>query len=56
VPHILNPDLTYRQIFLDGRALERAPNPSWMGYSVGHWERLQLEDGDGQRVVRLPPP
>ena len=35
---ILNPDLTYRQIFLDGRALETAPNPAWMGYSVGHWE------------------
>jgi hypothetical protein len=35
---ILNPDLTYRQIYLDGRALETSPNPSWMGYSVGHWE------------------
>ena len=35
---ILNPDLTYRQIFLDGRALEMAPNPAWMGYSVGHWD------------------
>jgi len=35
---ILNPDLTYRQIFLDGRALETSPSPSWMGYSVGHWE------------------
>lgn len=35
---ILNPDLTYRQVFMDGRALEAAPNPSWMGYSVGHWE------------------
>ena len=35
---ILNPDLTYRQIFLDGRALESAPNPSWMGYSVGRWD------------------
>ncbi len=35
---ILNPDLTYRQIFLDGRALETAPNPNWMGYSVGHWD------------------
>jgi hypothetical protein len=35
---ILNPDLTYRQIFLDGRSLETAPNPSWMGYSVGHWD------------------
>lgn len=31
-------DLTYRQIFLDGRKLETAPNPSWMGYSVGHWD------------------
>ena len=35
---ILNPDLTYRQIFMDGRALEAAPNPSWMGYSVGRWD------------------
>ena len=35
---ILNPDLTYRQIFLDGRTLEPAPNSSWMGYSVGHWD------------------
>jgi hypothetical protein len=35
---ILNPDLTYRQIFMDGRALEKAPNPDWMGYSVGHWD------------------
>jgi hypothetical protein len=35
---MLDEDLTYRQIFLDGRALETNPNPSWMGYSVGHWE------------------
>ena len=35
---ILNPDLTYRQIFTDGRALEADANPSWMGYSVGRWE------------------
>jgi hypothetical protein len=35
---ILNPDLTYRQIFMDGRTLENNPNPSWMGYSVGRWE------------------
>jgi hypothetical protein len=35
---ILQEDLTYRQIHLDGRALEKDPNPSWMGYSVGHWE------------------
>ncbi len=35
---ILNPDLTYRQVYMDGRKLEDAPNPSWMGYSVGHWD------------------
>jgi hypothetical protein len=34
----LSPDMTYRQIFMDGRKLESDPNPSWMGYSVGHWE------------------
>jgi len=28
----------YRQIFLDGRPLPKDPNPTWMGYSVGHWE------------------
>ncbi len=35
---ILNEDLTYRQIYTDGRTLEADPNPSWMGYSVGHWD------------------
>jgi hypothetical protein len=35
---ILNPDLTYRQVFMDGRALETDPNPAWMGFSVGRWE------------------
>jgi hypothetical protein len=39
---ILNDDLTYRQIFIDGRALEAAPSPTWMGYSVGHWEDRTL--------------
>ena len=29
---------SYRQIFTDGRALPKNPNPAWMGYSVGHWE------------------
>jgi hypothetical protein len=27
-----------RQIFTDGRALPKDPNPSWMGYSIGRWE------------------
>jgi hypothetical protein len=35
---VLNADLTYRQIFLDGRELEDEPFPTWTGYSVGHWE------------------
>jgi hypothetical protein len=29
---------TFRQIFTDGRPLPKDPNPTWMGYSVGHWE------------------
>ena len=28
----------FRQIFIDGRALPKDPNPTWMGYSVGHWD------------------
>jgi len=28
----------FRQIFTDGRALPEDPNPTWMGYSVGHWD------------------
>lgn len=39
---ILNEDLTYRQIYMDGRALETSPNPDWMGYSVGHWDKDTL--------------
>ena len=27
-----------RQIFTDGRALPKDPNPTWMGYSIGRWE------------------
>jgi outer membrane protein assembly factor BamB len=29
---------TYRQIFMDDRALPQNPNPTWAGYSAGHWE------------------
>lgn len=36
---ILNPDMTYRQVFMDGRGLEADPLlPTWMGYSAGHWD------------------
>jgi hypothetical protein len=27
----------YRQVFMDGRPLPDAPNPSWQGYSTGTW-------------------
>jgi hypothetical protein len=30
---------SYRQIFTDGRALPKNPNPAWLGYSVGRWEK-----------------
>jgi hypothetical protein len=29
---------SYRQIFTDGRQLPKDPNPTWQGYSVGHWD------------------
>jgi hypothetical protein len=35
---VLGEDLSYRQIFMDGRQLPKDPNPSFMGYSVGRWE------------------
>ena len=31
-------DVTYRQIFTDGRLLPKDPSPSWNGYSVGRWQ------------------
>jgi hypothetical protein len=35
---ILYEDLAYRQIYMDGRELEKDPNPTWMGYSVARWD------------------
>lgn len=36
---ILHENLTmFRQIFMDGRDLPQDPTPTWMGYSVGHWD------------------
>jgi len=29
----------YRQIFTDGRPLPKNPQPAWMGYSIGHWDK-----------------
>jgi hypothetical protein len=31
-------DVTYRQIFVDGRALPADPDPTWNGYSAGRWD------------------
>src|SRR5213075_82861 len=28
----------FRQVFLDGRTLSDDVNPTWLGYSTGHWE------------------
>lgn len=30
---------SFRQIFTDGRAIPKDPNPAWLGYSVGRWEK-----------------
>jgi hypothetical protein len=29
---------SYRQIFTDGRSFPADMNPSWFGYSIGHWD------------------
>ena len=31
-------DHTVRRVYTDARALPKDPDPTWMGYSVGHWE------------------
>jgi hypothetical protein len=33
-----SPNSPHRTIFMDGRQLPKDPNPTWLGYSVGHWE------------------
>ncbi|PWU06004.1 MAG: hypothetical protein C5B51_13210 [Terriglobia bacterium] len=30
--------MIFRQVLTDGRALPSAPDPTWLGYSVGRWE------------------
>jgi len=32
----------YRQVYTDGRALPVDPQPSWNGYSIGHWQGQTL--------------
>jgi hypothetical protein len=38
----------YRQVFIDGRPFPADMNPTWNGYSVGHWEgdTLVVETAD----------
>jgi len=44
----------WRQIFLDGRKLAANANPSWLGYSTGHWEGNTLVvDTTNMRGARL---
>jgi hypothetical protein len=31
-------NISFRQVFLDGRPLPVDPNPTWNGYSVGRWD------------------
>jgi hypothetical protein len=31
-------NMQYRQIFTDGRSVPQDANPTWNGYSTGHWE------------------
>jgi len=33
---------TFRQVFLDGRPLPKEPQPTWLGYSIGHWDGSTL--------------
>jgi hypothetical protein len=52
---------SYRQIFTDERPLPQDPNPSWNGYSVGHWDGdiLVVETNgfrDGQWLDRFGSP
>src|SRR5438477_612470 len=34
-----SPNSPHRTVFTDGRDLPKDPNPTWLGYSVGHWEQ-----------------
>jgi hypothetical protein len=52
---------SYRQVFTDGRPLPEDPNPSWNGYSTGHWDgdTLVVESigfSDGQWLDRSGSP
>ena len=37
-----SPNSPHRTIFMDDRELPKDPNPTWLGYSVGHWDEDTL--------------
>jgi len=37
-----SPNSPHRTVFMDGRELPKDPSPTWLGYSVGHWEQDTL--------------
>jgi hypothetical protein len=58
---LMERNASYRQVFTDGRPLPEDPNPSWNGYSTGHWEgdTLVVESNgfrDGQWLDRSGSP
>lgn len=40
--HLFEADPHYRQAFLDGRAHPTDVDPTWMGHTIGHWEKDTL--------------
>jgi hypothetical protein len=36
--YLADPADTFRTIFMDGRKLPEAPDPTWLGYSIGRWD------------------
>lgn len=38
IVELLEHNATYREIFTDGRPLPVDPQPTWNGYSTGHWD------------------
>lgn len=40
--HLFEQDPHYRQAFLDGRGHPKDPDPTWMGHTIGHWEKDTL--------------
>ena len=40
--HLFEQDPHYRQAFLDGRGHPKDPDPTWMGHSIGTWDKDTL--------------